>query len=106
MKIKELEAKVNRTINDYNLISHGDKVLIAYSGGKDSTSVLYLLKKLGYNVEALMIDLLLGDYSKKHLDNAESFCKELGVKLHVITIREAIGNSICYIRSGVQAKHC
>ena len=40
--IKEFESKVKKTIKDYNLINKNDKVLVASSGGKDSTTVLYL----------------------------------------------------------------
>ena len=56
----DIEGQVAKTIKDYNLISGGDKVAVALSGGKDSTSILYILKKQGYNVHGLIIDLYLG----------------------------------------------
>ena len=46
----DVERKVVETIEKYGLISDGDKVVVVLSGGKDSTSVLYILKKLGYDV--------------------------------------------------------
>lgn len=103
--IKQFEDKVIKTIKEYDLISPYDKVLVAYSGGKDSTTTLYLLNKFGFKVEALMINLLMGDYSERHLANAEKFCNKLGIKLNITNIRNELGQSVCYIRSGIQAKN-
>ena len=58
--IKNFEFKVKNTIKKFRLLDKKDKVLVACSGGKDSTVVLYILKKLNYNVEAITIDTGLG----------------------------------------------
>lgn len=102
--IKSFEKKVKSTIKKYNLLSKHDKVIVACSGGKDSTTVLYLLNKLGYKVEGLIIDLLIGDWSKRNLENIKQFCKNKKIKLHVINMRKELGSSICFIRSGIQSK--
>ncbi|MCX6695043.1 MAG: TIGR00269 family protein [Candidatus Altiarchaeota archaeon] len=102
--VRYLEDKVKSTIEKYGLIGGGDRVLVAVSGGKDSTTALYVLKKLGYNVEGIIIDHLLGEYSRKNLSNIQSFCSECGIKLHVVYMREEYGYSTCYIKSVLNSK--
>jgi uncharacterized protein (TIGR00269 family) len=64
----------------------------------------YLLHKWGYDVEALMIDLQIGDWSKKSMVNVKKFCSTYGIKLNLVDIREELGGSMCYLRSCIQAK--
>ncbi len=104
-KFKEsIEKKVHKTIRKYKLFRRDSKIGVAVSGGKDSTVCLYLLKKLGYEVEGITIDAAIGNYTKKNLENLKSVCKEYDIKLHVISFRKEFGRSLCYIRSVVNEK--
>jgi uncharacterized protein (TIGR00269 family) len=98
------ESKVEDTIRRHKLLSKKDKVIVAVSGGKDSTTTLYILHKLGYNVEAMLIDQLLGEYSRTNLSNIQEFCDKLGVRLHVIPMREEYGYSVCYMKTVLDDK--
>ncbi|MEM4318306.1 MAG: TIGR00269 family protein [Candidatus Pacearchaeota archaeon] len=102
--IRNFEERVRKTIQEYELCSKNDKIVVACSGGKDSTTVLYLLNKFGYNVSALHINLLMGKWSEQNLANVKKFCEEQGIKLHVYSIRDEIGYGICYVKSVVQQK--
>jgi len=100
MFIQEFESKVKKSIN--GLITNDDKVLVAFSGGKDSMTILYLLKKFGYNVQAIMIDVSMGDLFKQNVENAKVFCKKQGIKLHLISVKEEFGKEMPEIHELIQ----
>ncbi|MBW2966443.1 TIGR00269 family protein [Candidatus Woesearchaeota archaeon] len=106
-----IEHKVKETVEKYDLISKKDNVLVACSGGKDSTTVLYILNKLGYNVSAITVDALIGNYTKQNLENLKRFCRKENIKLHVISFKKEFGASLCYLRSiltqkGIKLNSC
>ncbi|MCP3685645.1 MAG: adenine nucleotide alpha hydrolase family protein [bacterium] len=102
--IASFEKTVKDTIQKYNLATKKDRIFVACSGGKDSTTVLHILKKLGYKPEALFIDLAIGKYSQKNLENIEKFCKKEKIKLNLISLRDEFGGSVCYIQSRLKTK--
>ncbi|MFC1698103.1 ATP-binding protein, partial [Nanoarchaeota archaeon] len=77
---------------------------IAVSGGKDSTVCLFILNKLGYNIEAITIDAAIGNYTKQNLDNIKQVCKKYKINLNIISFREEFGMSLCYMRSALKEK--
>lgn len=101
---KSFEKKVLDTIKKHKLLSKKDKILVACSGGKDSTTMAYLLHRWGYDAEALMIDLRIGEWSNKSMANVKRFCAANGIKLNMVDIRDELGGSMCYLRSCIQAK--
>jgi len=98
----KIEQKIKNTIKKYRLLNKSDKIVTAASGGKDSTVILYLLKKFGYNVSALHINLHLGKYSDRCQEAVQELCKQQDIKLHVVDIKKYFGTRMCYIRQGVQ----
>jgi uncharacterized protein (TIGR00269 family) len=104
MNLNQFESKVKQTIQKYKLLKKPDKVMVAISGGKDSMTVVYLLKKFGYNVSALHINLEMGKWSEAHLQNIKTFCSQLKVPLHVYSVRKDLGRSMCSIKSIVKSK--
>ncbi len=101
---QKFENRVKKTIKDYKLFSKKDRILVACSGGKDSTVVLYLLNKFGYNVEGLIVDLEIGNYSKINLKNIRNFCKFYSIKLHEASFREDFGYNKCKIEHILRLK--
>lgn len=50
-----IEQRVEKAIKKFKMFGRNSKILIAVSGGKDSVSLWHMLKKLGYEVDALFI---------------------------------------------------
>jgi tRNA(Ile)-lysidine synthase TilS/MesJ len=96
-----IETQVKQTLKKIKL-DKKDRILVALSGGKDSTVTAYLLKKLGYNIEGFHINLGMGGYSERCLEAVKQLCKQLDIKLHLYDIKKEMGSSMCYIRSAIQ----
>ncbi len=92
--IRFYERQVERALKKYRVIKSGEKVLACVSGGKDSSAMLAVLKKLSevfnFTVEALHIDLGIekGEYSKKSYRVSERLCSSLDVELHVTRVED------------------
>jgi tRNA-5-methyluridine54 2-sulfurtransferase len=97
-----IETKFKDTLKKIKLTKE-DKILVALSGGKDSTVTAYLLKKLGYKIEGFHIDLKIGEYSDKCLGAVKTLCNELDIKLHTYDIKKEMGSGMCYLRTAIQS---
>ncbi len=95
----DIEKKVAETIRKYKLIKKSDKVVVALSGGKDSVSVIYVLKKMGYDVHGLLIDLKLGRWSEIHNEKMIAFCEMNGIPLTIVDLKKELGQGICFIKA-------
>ena len=109
--IKYFERKVLGLIKDYKLIERNDKVGVAVSGGKDSLTVLNILNMLKnkikiFEIEAIAIDEGIKDYRDKTLEQAEKFCKEINIKLHVFSYKEEFGDTLDNFLKKTKMKAC
>lgn len=100
------ENKVKKAIKDFKLLSKKDKIVVAASGGKDSTVLLYLLKKLGYNPEALAIDEGIHGYRSKTLKNLKSFCKQNNITLNIVSYKKEFGEELDTMLYGLKIISC
>ncbi|MDP9441536.1 MAG: tRNA(Ile)-lysidine synthetase [Actinomycetota bacterium] len=78
--------QVRRTIDDFEMFEHDERVLVAVSGGKDSLGLWDLLLDLGYEADGLYLGLGIGDYSRASGQRTRAFAEQRGAKLVEIDI--------------------
>ncbi len=87
-----LLQKTARTISKYNMIENDDIVGVAVSGGKDSLSLLHILKKMSeshnFELKAITIDEGIPGYRDEALEIVKSFCNNIGVEYKVFPYKE------------------
>ncbi len=71
-----------RTITQFSMLSEGDRVLVAVSGGKDSLAIWDILIELGYEADGFYLGLGIGAYSDTSAGYARRFADERGLTLH------------------------
>lgn len=64
-ELRIISKKMGKAIADYDMLQHGDRVLVAVSGGKDSLSLLHLLR---LRKAFIPIDI---EIKAVHLDNGQ-----------------------------------
>ncbi len=88
------EKRVRRTIRTNKLIKKGEKIAIGLSGGKDSTTVLFLLNKIFKHtnkIEAIIIDEGIPNYREKAIKTAVQNCKRWKIPFHIVSFQERFG---------------
>ena len=77
---------ISDTIKKYNMISHGDEVVVGLSGGADSVCLLLTLSELkselGITVSALHVNhCLRGDESDRDEQFCINLCQKKGIPI-------------------------
>ncbi len=86
-----MKNKISKTVDKYNLISKGDKILIALSGGADSVMLSeYLLSvknELDLTLEAAHIEHgIRGKESVRDMNFCIDYCRKNNIPLHILRI--------------------
>jgi cytoplasmic tRNA 2-thiolation protein 1 len=87
--------KTKKAISKYDMLHYGDKVGIAVSGGKDSTSLLYVMSEVmkghGSKLYALTIDEGIEGYRDESVQNAERLAEKLSVPILICSYKDFFG---------------
>jgi uncharacterized protein (TIGR00269 family) len=86
--------QVARAIADHAMLTPGERVLVAVSGGKDSLAVWDILRELGYEADGLYLGLGIGDYSAASGAYARAYAASRALTLHEISLRDDLGYDV------------
>ncbi|MBC7186944.1 MAG: tRNA 2-thiocytidine(32) synthetase TtcA [Calditrichaeota bacterium] len=113
----KLVGLVDKAVRDYQLISSGDRILVAVSGGADSMSMLFLLAErvavYGMNISLVPVYLDMG-FTAAAAENVErmvAFFTRFANSYHVESThfgpeanREGAGKNPCFLCSRLRRK--
>jgi tRNA-5-methyluridine54 2-sulfurtransferase len=89
--VAHCEEQVRRTIDKFDMVAPGERVLVAVSGGKDSLALWDILVRLGYEADGLYLGLGIGDYSDASGVHARGFAADRGLHLVEVDIPAEYG---------------
>jgi len=99
-------AQTERAITEEKMFTKADRVLVAVSGGKDSLSLLDILRRLGYQADALYVDLGIGEYSRQSKIKVEQFAQAWNIPLQVHALKDDEGAGINDLANLVHRPTC
>jgi len=84
---KYYNRRVGRAIAEFDLLSAGDRVVVGFSGGKDSAFLLYALKtfqqSMAINFDLIALTIDLGFDDKQDFSSLNDYCNSLGVEHYI-----------------------
>lgn len=96
---KNIEERVKSTIRRFKMVEDGDKIAVGFSGGKDSSNTLYILKKIFGNnpkvkIVAITLDEGIRGYRDKTIRGCKDFCKKIEVEHHIVSFQENLHTTV------------
>ncbi|MBN2734616.1 MAG: adenine nucleotide alpha hydrolase family protein [Methanomicrobiaceae archaeon] len=90
----DFEGRVKKAIRKHKWLSSGDRIAVAMSGGKDSSAVLYFLKKTfgdRRDIEIFAVTIDEGIKGYRDPSVVEKIAGRYGVKCHTASFKEHFG---------------
>lgn len=81
------------------MIKYGERIAVGVSGGKDSLTLLYILKKISKKnnhneIIAITIDEGIEDYREESISIVKNFCKKIDVPWRIFSYKELFGSTM------------
>ncbi len=94
-----MRERVQTAINKFKMLEHWNRVAVAVSGGKDSLTLLHILREIegdshGSDLIAVTVDEGIKGYRDEALGIVERACKLMDVEWKLVTFRELFDASM------------
>lgn len=83
--------QVAKAIDEHDMCSPDDRILVAVSGGKDSLALWDILTDLGYRADGFYLGLGIGEYSERSAEASRAFAEARGLTLVERSLPEEFG---------------
>jgi uncharacterized protein (TIGR00269 family) len=108
---RDLLERVEQTIRTHAMIKNGDRIAVAFSGGKDSTALLLLLSDLlpawdDVTFVAVTVDEGIANYRDETIRSAESLARCLGIEHAIVSFSSLFGKDLDTILRGREERAC
>jgi uncharacterized protein (TIGR00269 family) len=104
------ERKVQETINSYKMIKRGESIGVGISGGKDSTVLLHVLRKISPSLKITLHPILVDEGIKSYrsfgLASADKTCSVLNLTNHVFSFKKEFAHTLDELLWNGKLKAC
>lgn len=108
--IEDFERRVAGTVEKNGMVKDGERILMAVSGGKDSTALLFCLHRIlaGRDVEmvAVTVDEGIAGYRDDTITAARAIAAKLDIEQEVVSFREMYGYDLDEMVVGKKVAPC
>lgn len=105
--IRNFQKKVYRNIRKFRLFTKSDILCFAISGGKDSMSMLYVVKDIARQQRQKFFALTIDEGEKgclKRVNHVNDFCKKHGIDLVTLSLKDELGRTCSQFMSEARKK--
>jgi len=108
--ILDFERRVADTLQKNNMVRDGERIAVAVSGGKDSTALLFCLRRIlakkDVELVAVTVDEGIAGYRDDTIEAAKAIAEQLGIKQHIVSFREEYGYDLDEMVPGKKVAPC
>ncbi len=108
--VQDFERRVAETLQKNNMVRDGERIAVAVSGGKDSTALLFCLRRIlakrDVELVAVTVDEGIAGYRDDTIEAAKAIAQKLGIEQHIVSFREEYGYELDEMVPGKKVAPC
>ena len=109
--IRHVENLFARTVEGQRMIAPGDRIAVAFSGGKDSTALLLLLHAAlpawpDVTLLAITVDEGIAGYRDETIHAAVDLTTRIGIEHHIVSFASLFGGDLDMLLRGRESRSC